>query len=406
MSKTSFTRSPQNTLFVIFAFFGSIINLLLGLIFTLVSISINFSDVGEGLPSPVWWATAFGFLALCGLPSIFFGVRVLLNGEDIPKIPLKYSYLLAIPIFLSGLFVGYLAFSRGIFPLVLGPVAKIIATSSAALFVIQLVRRFGPELSKRRIWGQLILGLWVVPIFALVSEFLILIPTLFLFVLGALTSENGRFLLDLLSESSSPSVSAITEAANSIVMEPWFIALLLGFFAVLVPLIEETLKTIVVWPWIVRRRTSAEAFLGGVIGGAGYSMFEAIFLTQAESTWLPTMVGRAGATIMHSFTTGVASWGLAEGIRKKRWGRMLLSSLLAVTLHGLWNAGAVSIAIIEVREFQTSDLATSLRVVQGLIPIMIIALVLIALIGLSQFSKRLHSSIDEPGLVDLSQEGI
>jgi hypothetical protein len=109
---------------------------------------------------------------------------------------------------------------------------------------------------------------------------------------------------------------------------------------------------------------------------------------------------------MHSFTTGVASWGLAEGIRKKRWSRMLLSFLVAVTLHGLWNAGAVSIALIEVREFQTSDLATSLRVLQGLIPIMIISLALIALLGLSQFSKRLHSSIDEPGPVDLSQEGI
>lgn len=377
------------------------INFGLGLIFGLASLSTILSDVGASVPPPTWWAMAFGFLALCGVPATFYGVRALLNKEDIPQSTHRYSYLLAIPTFLSGLLLGYLAFSIGIFPSVLGPLAKIVAASSAALFVIQMARRFGPDLSKRRIWGQFIISLWVVPFFALVSEFLILIPTLFLFGLGALTSENGRLLLDLLTDSTSPSVGALTDAANGIVLEPWFIALVLGFFAVLVPLIEEALKTLVVWPWIIRRRNSAEAFLGGVIGGAGYALFEAIFLTQAGPMWFPTMVGRAGATIMHAFTTGVASWGLSEGIRNKRWGRMVLSYLVAVTLHGLWNAGALSISLIEVRAFQTGDLATSLEIVQTLIPVMIFGLALTAFFGLNQLSKRFISSIDEPAPVDV-----
>jgi hypothetical protein len=80
---------------------------------------------------------------------------------------------------------------------------------------------------------------------------------------------------------------------------------------------------------------------------------------------------------------------------------MVLSYLVAVTLHGLWNAGALSISLIEVRAFQTGDLATSLEIVQTLIPVMIFGLALTAFFGLNQLSKRFISSIDEPAPVDV-----
>jgi RsiW-degrading membrane proteinase PrsW (M82 family) len=366
MNSVPASKSKVDLIFVIFAIFGSMANLFLGFLFVLISLSSILSGTGASIPPPTWWAIAFGFLALCGVPSIYFGFRMLTGRTSPPK---------------GGL-------------------------SAAALFVIQLVRRFEPALSQRRVWGQFILGLWVVPLFALVSEFLILIPTMVLFGIGALTTENGRLLLDLLSETPAPSVGAISEAANGILMEPWFVILLLGFFAVLVPIIEEVLKTIVVWPWIIKGRNSVEAFLGGVIGGTGYALFEAIFLTQTEPTWLPTMVGRAGATIMHAFTTGVASWGLSEGIRNKRWGRTVIGFVVAVTFHGLWNAGAVSIALIDLRLFQTGEISTFLEIVQMMTPILIIALALTALTGLSQLSKRFSASLDELPPSDLVQDTV
>jgi hypothetical protein len=404
MNSAAPPKSRVDLFFVIFAIFGSIVNLFLGLFFVLISLSSILSGTGASIPPPTWWAIAFGFLALCGVPSIYFGLRLITGKVSPQRSGIRLSYLIAIPIFLSALLLGYLAFSVGIFPSLLGPAAKVIAASAAALFVIQLVRRHGPDLSQRRIWGQFILGLWVVPFFALVSEFLILIPTLFAFGIGALTTENGRLLLDLLSETPAPSVDAISEAANGILMEPWFVILLLGFFAVLVPIIEETLKTMVVWPWIVRGRNSVEAFLGGVIGGTGYALFEAIFLTQTEPTWLPTMVGRAGATIMHAFTTGVASWGLSEGFRNKRWGRTIIGFIVAMTFHGLWNAGAISIALIDLRLFQSGEISTFLEIVQMMTPILIIILGLTALLGLSQLSKRFSASLDDPSAAEIVQD--
>jgi len=269
-----------------------------------------------------------------------------------------------------------------------------------ALFTIQIVRRIGPKFSHRRIWGQFILGLWFVPIFALLSEFLILIPTLLLFGVGAMNSDEGILLLDMLSDPTT-STEAFTQATIGILTQPWVIALVLGFFAILVPLLEEALKTMVVWPWIMRKRNSAEAFLGGVIGGTGYAVFEAIFLTQAESAWLPTTIGRAGATIMHAFTTGMASWGLAEGVINKRWGRLILGYAIAVLFHGLWNAGAVSLALIELQAFEVTNMPGALIFIQSIIPIMILFLTLIAFTGLFRISKRLSRNSSEAEILPI-----
>ena len=391
---------PQEIIFLLFAIFGSIINILLCLLFGLMALSAIISDGYGTFPSPIWWAFSFGFLALCGFPSIILGIRTLRKKEPIARNALRLSYLLAIPVFLSGLLLGYAAFSVGILPVVLGPLSKIIAASAAALLTIQIVRRFGPIFSYRRIWGQFILGVWIVPIFALLSEFMILIPTLLLFGVGSMNSDEGVLLLDLLRDSTT-STEALTQAATGILTQPWVIALVLGFFAVLVPLLEEALKTMVVWPWIMRKRSSAEAFLGGVIGGTGYAVFEAIFLTQAESAWFPTTIGRAGATIMHAFTTGVASWGLAEGINNKKWGRLILGYAIAVLFHGLWNAGAVSIALIEIQAFRVTDLPGSLHFIQSIIPIMILFLTLIAFTGLFRISKRLSQSPSDADILPI-----
>ncbi len=391
---------PQEIIFLLIAVFGSIINSLLALLFGLMALSAMITDGNGTFPSPIWWAFSFGFLALCGFPSIILGIRALQRKEHIARNARSVSYLLSIPVFLSGLLLGYAAFSVGILPVILGPLSKIIAASAAALFTIQVVRRFGPEFSRRRIWGQFILGLWIVPIFALLSEFMILIPTLLLFGVGAMNSDEGLLLLELLSDPTT-STEAFTQAATGILTQPWVIALVLGFFAVLIPLLEEALKTMVVWPWIMRKRNSAEAFLGGVIGGTGYAVFEAIFLTQAESAWFPTTIGRAGATIMHAFTTGIASWGLAEGVINKRWGRLILGYAIAVLFHGLWNAGAVSITLIELQSFQVTNLPGALEFIQSIIPIVILFLTLIALTGLFRISKRLSQTPSEAEILPI-----
>src|SRR4030065_667202 len=109
------------------------------------------------------------------------------------------------------------------------------------------------------------------------------------------------------------------------------------------PIVEETLKAIAVGPFLRRGLTPAEAFLSGTLAGAGYAMFEALFLTQPGQGWVETMLARVGATFVHVFTAGLSSWGLVEGFRYRRWSKCVLAALAAFAIHGAWNASAVGI---------------------------------------------------------------
>jgi RsiW-degrading membrane proteinase PrsW (M82 family) len=123
----------------------------------------------------------------------------------------------------------------------------------------------------------------------------------------------------------------------------------LVLFAIPVPLIEEACKTLaagVVARWI--RPHPARAFLWGVAGGAGFALAENLFsgaLGGAEG-WALGAVARFGATVMHCLTAGLVGWGWGQLWTAGRPLRLLGSYLVAVAIHGLWNAAAVGAALL------------------------------------------------------------
>jgi hypothetical protein len=97
-----------------------------------------------------------------------------------------------------------------------------------------------------------------------------------------------------------------------------------------------------VWRFLRRGLPSGQAFLMGALAGAGYGLFEALFLSQPGPEWTSTAVGRIGASFMHAATAGLTSWGLMEWARDRRWGRALGAYAAAVLAHASWNAAALS----------------------------------------------------------------
>ena len=357
-----------------------------------------FAQTQEALDPGFLGALAFTLIALCGLPAIYSGARVVLGKEDqrlSPPTPFGYLPLFLFPL---AFILGYLAFAKGVMPIIIAPLAQLLAAVAGVAFTIQVARQNGAMLTQRRFWAQFVTGLWVVPLVALVMEILILIPTILLFGLGALTSESGRQLLEIFTDSGPPSTFILEKNIGLITLEPWFVIITLGYFAVLVPIIEEALKTMVVWPWLFRRSSSAQALMGGIIGGSGYALFEAIFLSQQSASWLPIMVGRAGATMMHAFTAGLASWGLAEGFVQKRWKRMIMSYLIAVTFHGLWNFSAVAVAFSDNLIAQNTDIPSIVVAFRDAGPIYIILLSMVAVFGIPWITRRFTNQSEESTL--------
>lgn len=374
--------------FFIFAVTGSVITFGIAVLSGAFSVLSLLQRSPELVPQTAAWFVIFSFLSLAGVPAVIFGFRSLRGMQDVPRPISRALLLIPITVFPIALSLGYIGFNVGLFPNILGPAAQILGACGSSTFAILLIRKHSPAISKRRLWGQFTIGLWAVPFLAFLGEIILFIPMLLLFVLGALGSIEGRTILDLLSDTSAVEITDVTE---QLIAMPWILGLVFGFVSLLVPLLEEALKTMIIWPLLRRAISPAEAFLSGVIGGASYGLVEAILLSQQADAWLAVMLARSGATLMHAFTTGVAAWGLAEGIVRKRWKRMGIGYLVAVGFHGLWNALAIGLALLEGAKEQ-EYVSNSYPLLESVFPIAIVGLIVIASLALPRIAKRLRSS--------------
>jgi hypothetical protein len=64
----------------------------------------------------------------------------------------------------------------------------------------------------------------------------------------------------------------------------------------------------------------------------------------AAQMWGFGVVGRAAASLMHVTSSGLLGWAIASTQLEKRYGRLALTYLISVSIHGLWN-GSVIIAV-------------------------------------------------------------
>ncbi len=318
---------------------------------------------------------------LLGLPLLYWAAR----GTNRPAGRIHWAVgALAGVLFFGGLAIGSVAFSGGIAPWVLGPVAHVMAAGGPVLFTAFLALRRGPILSNRRGWGHFLGGLWAAPPIALILELLALIPAGVLMFLGLAVSERGLSLLQAMAMTDLASDTQLTRLLGRLVGEPVVVGIAIGFLAAVVPLIEEAVKSVSIWPLISRRPSVDQAFLGGVLCGSGYALFESLLIGQPGEQWLSSMVARAGTPLIHAFGAGLVSWGLIEAIANRRPLRLLALYLSAVALHGLWNFTALAVGLtgfsLELGSGLLSPAAAGLVSFSGLL--VLVGLSGVALVGL------------------------
>lgn len=294
---------------------------------------------------PVWAGTAFGALGVLGLPALYWSARSLLGGPQPAPSPPRPVWKLGVALFPVSLSLGYLAFETEALPQEFGLLAHLLAAGAPVLATAALALQLGPPISIRRRWGHFLAGLWVVPPVSLLLELLALIPVILLLVVGLSASADGRILLNLLAESPVTSEADVQQLLMELLSQPWLILLFGGYIILLVPLLEEGLKTMAVWPLLGRRPPPSQAFLGGLLGGVGYALFESLFLPQPGGDWAATMLARGGTPLIHGLCTALSTWGLFEMANARRWGRTVAAYVGAVALHGMWNLGALTLGI-------------------------------------------------------------
>jgi hypothetical protein len=333
---------------------GGILGVFLGLAGTLALAAVALTGLVRGNHEAAltgeWSAAATLTMALLCLPAIFYGGGSVLGRAARARGKPNRRWLYLLLLFPISISAGYLAYERGTLTGLLGPVSHLLAAGLPVLAAVVIIRRLGPDLPERRVWGQFLAGLWITPACALTLELLTLIPLAAVLVIGIRSSIDFNTLSELMVGPDPLSAPEYTSLLRGLILQPWVIILVLSYIALIVPIIEEALKSVAVWPFLRRGLSPAEAFLSGTLAGGGYAMFEALFLTQPGEGWVETMLARVGATFVHVLTAGLSSWGLVQGFRYRNWARGILAATAAIVIHGFWNASAVGIGISAVAD--------------------------------------------------------
>ena len=172
-------------------------------------------------------------------------------------------------------------------------------------------------------------------------------------------------------------------AVLSLVASPFILITLALTLGVVTPVIEELGKTLVMGLmgiWV--RPSRLTAFLWGAACGLGFAWFEGVSngaLGLGESVGWASSVGvRLFATAMHMLASGILGLGWYE-FWAQRWWLLLVSYVVAVVIHGLWNLNVIfSLAGIGLSETSPSlgrVVTVSGGVIQG-------GLILFALVAL------------------------
>ena len=174
---------------------------------------------------------------------------------------------------------------------------------------------------------------------------------------------------------------------------------LLLYIAVLVPAIEEILKPIGVWLFAGRLNSPAQGFSLGALSGAGYALIETAGVSgQQSGEWAGLLLSRMGTGLLHVTTSALMGAAIVYAVRERRYARLFGTYLLAVLLHGLWNALATVFTFSTLADFleqpgPLSELQPAMLVAMSLLAAGLLAILLLS--G-RRFRTRLLPGRSEP----------
>ena len=353
--------------------------------------------IGGGLTAsetlPIAGGTALGIIL--GIPLALQGWAGWRGRPALPFQPKRSGWLWLALAAVYGL--GTLISSLSLAPAVLLPPVHVLAMALPPLLVLRMVGYGlqGRNGSRREVWAGATSGGTLAIGGAVLSEVLVAFILVFVAVLVALTIFGGSDEVMALTEKlQDPFWLADQDNLLNLLLSPPVALSLLGLFSIPVPLIEELLKTLVggiAARWV--RPSPARAFLWGVASGAGFALAENLLngALGGVDGWALGALARFGATVMHCFTGGIVGWGWGEFWRARRLWRLLGSYFAAVTIHGVWNAAGVGVALMGVSALMNGGKTSSVLMEISSITLvgMLGGLTLMFLLALIRAGRRL-----------------
>jgi hypothetical protein len=224
------------------------------------------------------------------------------------------------------------------------PVLHFLSIAMPIYLVIRIAINRIPLGSSQRAWTVFGVGMTLSPILAVIGEIVILaIGVLVIAVYLGINPEIMAEVERLISQiEQAPDMDSMVYLLEPLLKNPLTLLAALTLLSFLVPVIEETTKSLGIWLVSDRLASPAQGFALGILSGAGFALAESLSASlTVDDTWGVTLFVRAISGSMHMLATGLVGWGIAYARLEKRYFRMIGMTLLAILLHAAWNAGVV-----------------------------------------------------------------
>lgn len=297
------------------------------------------------------FSTAWIGLLMAGLavPSIVYSIQGL--GGRSPALPEVRSFRLVSILILVWplvLLLGNLVAGQPQLAWIFLPPLQLLAVGIPVWWLVEITRHRLPVKSRQRGWGLVNFSIFVtMPVLMVVEILMMLVVFVFLGVWISSQPELVRLAQRLVNAPAD--ADAVLEIARPYLHNPLLIFGALALVSGLVPLIEELLKPLALWMLAGRNLTPAEGFVAGGLCGAAFGLVENLFYLGLSPPfgegWALLAAGRAGTGLLHTVTSALVGWGMAYAWQNGAYLRLALSYLLAVFLHGFWNALNVLIGL-------------------------------------------------------------
>ena len=346
--KTSSTHLPSlfgSLLFLLGAVFGLGAALLLGIVALSRGLVGGSFDARETI---VFMVVAFEGVLL--LAAAVISIQKFLH---IPSADRDTSYTISpwqigVCILLAGLalLLGHLITDNPSVNWLLLPILTLPAVFLPILLLLGLGVRRIPLGTRWMAWNVLGLSMTLVPFVLFILEIIVLFLILILVAFFAVSqpqivAEMERITSQIYMMGPSPDPEVMLEMFAPFLLKPGVIGISLVYIAVLVPMMEELIKPLGVWLFGNQLQSPAQGFALGALSGAAYALVETFGVSPQTTDWAAMLLSRVGTGLLHVTTSALMGGAIALAIRERRYLRLLGTYLLAVSLHGLWNASAI-----------------------------------------------------------------
>jgi hypothetical protein len=365
-----------------------------------ISLAILLAVVGSVLAGDMLSANALvlnaagtAFAGLLLIPSAGYAIFRLLDKPAPFHLRLRRPswLILALP---PILLLGYLAAMTQVTSLLFLPLLHVSAAAISVGWLLALGLKGLSVGSPQRAWGIFDMGLVAAPFLSLVAE----LAALFSFGVLYLMVNPGLLDIFLGLSQSMPlqTPEALLEQLEPYLMQPSTLYIILAFGALVVPLLEELFKPIGVWLLYGRNPSAAQGFAAGLLSGAGYALFENFSLgASAGEEWAMVLSARIGTSLIHILTAGMVGWALSLAWTEKRYLRLVLTYLAAVTIHAMWNGTVIISAATELFGNAVS-LPEIFHIISTVTPLIFGALIMGCFMLLFGFNAALRRAIIPP----------